>query len=39
MMTNWVTMLPLVTGLLLIPGSAQAHHGWAEFDEKTEITL
>jgi len=29
----------LVTGLLWIPGSAEAHHGWTEFDEKAEVTV
>jgi hypothetical protein len=29
----------LITGLLLIPCPARAHHGWAEFNEKTEVTL
>ena len=31
----WITLLagPLV------PGSVQAHHGWQEFDEKTEVTV
>ena len=24
---------------LLLPGSVQAHHGWQEFDEKTEVTV
>jgi len=32
-------IVSLITGLLLIPGSARAHHGWAEFDEKAEVTL
>src|ERR1700681_507816 len=30
---------PLITGLLLVPGSAHAHHGWQEFDEKAEVTV
>ena len=25
--------------LLVLPVSVQAHHGWQEFDEKTEITV
>jgi hypothetical protein len=34
-----MTFVALVASLLLIPGSARGHHGWAEFDEKAEITL
>jgi Family of unknown function (DUF6152) len=34
-----LSFVPLVTGLLLMPGSANGHHGWAEFDEKAEVTL
>ena len=38
-----ITVLSSVTlgaGLLLLmPGSAKAHHGWVDFDEKTEITV
>jgi hypothetical protein len=34
-----VILVSLITGLLLIPDSASAHHGWAEFDEKAEVTL
>jgi hypothetical protein len=34
-----LTFAALVAGLLLIPGSAEAHHGWMEFDEKAEVTL
>lgn len=30
---------PIVIGLLLIPGIAQAHHGWVDFDEKAELTV
>lgn len=30
---------PFVIGLLLIPSTAQAHHGWFDFDEKAELTL
>jgi hypothetical protein len=33
------TFAALVTGVLLIPGSAGAHHGWTEFDEKAEVTV
>jgi len=33
------TFVPLVTGLLLAPGRADGHHGWAEFDEKAEVTV
>ena len=31
--------VPLLTGLILVPGSADGHHGWTEFDEKSEITV
>jgi hypothetical protein len=34
-----LTFAALITGLLLIPGSADAHHGWTEFDEKAEVTV
>jgi hypothetical protein len=30
---------PPVTGLQLIPGSADAHYGWQEFDENAEVTV
>ena len=30
---------PIVIGLLLIPGTAQAHHGWVDFDEKADLTV
>lgn len=30
---------PLIAGLVLLPGSVQAHHGWQEFDEKGEVTV
>src|SRR6516225_9827939 len=32
-------IVSLITGLVLIPVPAKAHHGWAEFDEKAEVTL
>jgi hypothetical protein len=31
-------LVALLTSVLLIP-SAWGHHGWAEFDENTEVTL
>lgn len=34
-----LSFVPLVAGLLLMPGPAEGHHGWAEFDEKAEVTL
>jgi hypothetical protein len=34
-----LTFAPLATLLLLMPGSAQGHHGWTEFDEKAEVTV
>src|ERR1700689_3598227 len=30
---------PIAAALLLMPGSAEAHHGWPEFDEKAELTV
>ena len=30
---------PLVSALLLMPGSADGHHGWTEFDENAEVTM
>lgn len=32
------TLMPLLASLLL-PVSVRAHHGWQEFDEKTEVTV
>ena len=32
-------IVSLITGLVLIPVPAKAHHGWAEFDEKAEVTF
>lgn len=34
-----LAFVPLVAGMFLFPGAARGHHGWAEFDEKAEITL
>ena len=34
-----LTCLSLLTGGLLIPAPAAAHHGWAEFDDNAEVTL
>jgi hypothetical protein len=34
-----LTFVPLVICLLLMPGLAEGHHGWAEFDEKVEVTV
>jgi hypothetical protein len=38
MRTRSVIWIRFVVGLLLA-GSVQAHHGWLEFDEKTEVTV
>ena len=35
----FLTFQSLATSLLLFPGLAMGHHGWAEFDEKAEITM
>ena len=35
----FLTFRSLLTPLLLFPGLAIGHHGWAEFDEKAEVTL
>lgn len=34
-----LALAPVVIGLLLMPGTANAHHGWFDFDEKTDLTL
>jgi hypothetical protein len=34
-----LTIIPIVSGLLLMPRNAAAHHGWVDFDEKTEVTV
>lgn len=34
-----LTSVPLLAALLLLPGSAEGHHGWTEFDEKAEVTV
>jgi len=34
-----LTIVSLVAGLLWIASPARGHHGWAEFDEKAEVTL
>jgi hypothetical protein len=33
------TVLSFVAGLLLVPGSAEAHHGWVDFEEKSDVTV
>lgn len=35
----YITFASLLAGLLLLPGSVKAHHGWKEFDEKAEVTI
>jgi Family of unknown function (DUF6152) len=35
----WMGCAALAAGLLLIPGSASGHHGWAEFDANTDVTV
>ncbi|HUI77115.1 MAG TPA: DUF6152 family protein [Bryobacteraceae bacterium] len=39
MKNNSFAVVPLLAGLLSIPDSIEAHHGWMEFDEGTEITV
>jgi hypothetical protein len=34
-----LTIVYLVAGLLWIAAPARGHHGWAEFDENSEVTL
>ena len=34
-----LAFVPFAIGLLLIPGTAQAHHGWVDFDEKADLTV
>jgi hypothetical protein len=31
--------IPLLAAMLLMPAAAVAHHGWVDFDEKTERTV
>jgi hypothetical protein len=35
----FVTCLALAAGVTILPRSAEAHHGWAEFDETAEVTV
>lgn len=35
----WVKFVPLVAGAVFWPGLIIAHHGWQEFDEKSEVTV
>ena len=39
MKTPSAMVIPLAAGLLLLPGSVKAHHGWQEFDEKSDVTM
>ena len=34
-----LTVFSIVAGLLLMPGLAEAHHGWVDFDEKSDVTV
>jgi hypothetical protein len=34
-----LTLFPLAAALLLLPGMADAHHGWMQFDEGAEVTV
>ena len=34
-----LALAPVVIGLLLMPGTASAHHGWVDFDEKADLTV
>ena len=34
-----LSLLALSAGFILMPPPAEAHHGWAEFNEGTEVTL
>ncbi len=34
-----LSFVPFATALLLMPGAAEGHHGWTEFDEKAEVTV
>lgn len=36
---NLSVLVAFAFGLLLMPGSAQGHHGWTEFDENAEVTV
>jgi len=35
----WLTVLAVSAALLAIPGTADAHHGWASFDKNAVVTL
>jgi len=34
-----LALAPMLIGLLLMPGTANAHHGWVDFDEKADLTV
>jgi len=34
-----LALASILVGLLLMPGIASAHHGWVDFDEKTDLTV
>jgi hypothetical protein len=34
-----LTFVLIIAGLLVMPRIADAHHGWIDFDEKTEVTV
>ena len=36
---NVLALAPVVIGLLLMPGTANAHHGWVDFDENADLTV
>jgi len=35
----FLVFLAISTGFLAAPRAAEAHHGWAEFDENSEVTM
>jgi hypothetical protein len=39
MKISLLPLLALFAGSLMLPPSAAAHHGWVDFDEKTEVTV
>ena len=39
MKNSLLTILAMTIGLLVAPGPADGHHGYAAFDTKTEVTL
>jgi len=39
MKLHLLALAPVLIGLLLMPGTANAHHGWVDFDENADLTV